>query len=91
MSGRTVTLPRRGLADADWHYRGALDTNVAETFEDERRRLALLPSAPVVVVSLPARSVSVARYKHERSWQWSDRVIALLLVCVIAAISFGGL
>lgn len=33
----------------------------------------------------------VTRYKHERSWLLSDRVIALLLVCVIAAISLGAL
>lgn len=31
----------------------------------------------------------VTRYKHERSWLWSDRVIALLLICVIAAIAVG--
>ena len=43
---RGATLPRRGLLDPTWPYRAAVATNVAETIENERRRLALLPPAP---------------------------------------------
>jgi len=60
MSTDRTTMPRRGLADPTWPYRPAVATNVAETFEDERRRLALLPPpvrlepAPPCIVAAPA-------------------------------------
>lgn len=43
-----ATRPRRGLADPTWVYRSSVATDVAETIENERRRLALVPREPQI-------------------------------------------
>ena len=55
MSTDRTTMPRRGLLDPTWPYRPAVATNVAETFEDERRRLALLPPPVRLEPAVPPR------------------------------------
>lgn len=79
MSTDRATMPRRGLADPDWRYRSSVETNIAETIEEERRRLAPRPRV-LVTAAQPAHDDcrTIARYPGT-----PGRIRGWLLACAI--------
>ena len=63
MSTDRATMPRRGLSDPTWRYRSSVATNIAETIEMERLRLAPRPRV-LVTAAQPAHDDcrTIARY-----------------------------
>ena len=79
MSTDRATMPRRGLSDPTWRYRSSIATNIAETIEMERLRLAPRPRV-LVTATQPAHDDcrTIARYPGK-----PGRIRGLLLACAI--------